>query len=72
MHDDGYSDRKTSPERYSWSMGEVFFDICPLKFENENWYFIHYHDPQIVGVYVYIDKAGVLHQYTTYTGVSPI
>ena len=53
-------------------MGRQKFDTCPIKFEKGNWYFINFLDPSIIGIYVYIDEAGNLKQYTTYSGVSPI
>jgi hypothetical protein len=72
VHDDGYSKRIDSVQRIIWSNGHERFDICPLKFEKGNWYFINFLNPQIIGIYVYIDKDGNLKQYTTYSGVSPI
>jgi len=72
VHDDGYSKRISSVERLILSMGNQNFETCPLKFEEETWYFINFLDPQVVGVYIYIDKVGVLHKYAAYSGVSPI
>jgi hypothetical protein len=72
LHEDGYSKRFDSTQRFLWSMGERSLDICPLKFENDNWYFINFLDPQIIGIYIYIDKKGNLRKYPTYSGVSPI
>jgi hypothetical protein len=72
VHPDGYSKRIRSSERLIWSSGDPKFESCPLVFEKESWYFINLLDPQIVGVYVYIDSIGNLHRYTTYSGVSPI
>lgn len=72
VHGDGYSKRIDSIQRIIWSMGRQKFDICPIKFESGNWYFITFLDPSIIGVYVYINEAGKLTQYTTYSGVSPI
>ena len=72
IHADGYSQRIDSAQRMIWSMGKQKFDICPLRFEKDTWYFINILDPQIIGVYVYIDDTGMIHQYTTYSGVSPI
>lgn len=55
-----------------WSNGPEAFDVCPLKLERGNWYFVNILDPSIVGVYLYIDKKGDTRQYTIYSGVSPI
>jgi hypothetical protein len=72
VHRDGYSPRHNESQRILLSTGKKGFDICPLKFEKETWYFIHFLDPQIVGIYLYIDKNDNLKQYPTYSGVSPI
>ena len=71
-HEDGYSKRVDSVQTMKWSMGTKNFETCPFKFESGNWYFINVIDPRIVGIYVYIDRKGDIHQYTSYTGVSPI
>ena len=72
VHDDGLSQRESSFQGITWSNESKSYNICPIKFDKKNWYFINFQDPQIVGIYIYIDNAGELHQYTTYTGVSPI
>jgi hypothetical protein len=64
--------RMDSIQSIIWSTGQQKFDICPIKFETGNWYFVTFLDPQIVGVYIYVDNKGELRQYTTYSGVSPI
>ncbi|RPD38987.1 hypothetical protein [Chitinophaga barathri] len=46
--------------------------ICPIKFEREQWYFITMGDPQVTGIFFYIDKSGEEHQYFLHSGVSPI
>ncbi len=74
FHPDGYSrrNRQDSLQGIIWSTGEIKFDICPLVFENGNWYFVNVLDPQIVGIYFYVDSSGKIKQYPTYTGISPI
>lgn len=61
-----------STQRITWSMGTQKFKICPLKFQREQWYFFTLYDPQITGIFFFIDKNGKQHQYTLESGVSPI
>lgn len=46
--------------------------ICPIKFEKEQWYFITIGDPQVTGIFFYIDRDNKEHQYYLESGVSPI
>lgn len=46
--------------------------VCPIKLEQEQWYFITLGDPQVTGIFFYIDKSGKEHQYFLASGVSPI
>jgi hypothetical protein len=46
--------------------------VCPIKFEQGQWYFITIGDPQVTGIFFYIDKSGKEHQYFLPSGVSPI
>lgn len=46
--------------------------VCPLKFEQEQWYFITIGDPQVTGLFFYIDKENKEHHYYLESGVSPI
>ena len=64
--------RRDSTQGIIWSTGNQNFNICPIKFEPGNWYFVTFLDPQIVGAYIFIDKNGSIRQYITYSGVSPI
>ena len=64
--------RMDSIQGIIWSTGNQHFDICPIKFESGNWYFVTFLDPQIVGAYIFIGKNGKLQQFMTYSGVSPI
>ena len=74
IHDDGYSSRSRidSIQGMIWSMGSKQLETCPLRFEKGCWYFVNFLDPQIVGIYIYIDGSGALKQYPVYSGVSPI
>ncbi len=74
FHPDGYSSRirMDSIQGIIWSMGSTQLETCPLRFEKGSWYFVNVLDPQIVGIYFYIDSSGTLKQYPTYSGVSPI
>jgi len=71
FHPDGASKRTESIQRSGLISGHPQFNICPLKFRNDNWYFINFQDPLFIGVYVYIDKTGLVHQYDAYSGVLP-
>ena len=46
--------------------------VCPLKFEQQQWYFITIGNPQVTGIFFYIDSSGKEHQYFLASGVSPI
>jgi hypothetical protein len=46
--------------------------ICPIKFEQEQWYFFTIGDPQVTGIFFYIDKDNRAHEYRLESGVSPI
>jgi hypothetical protein len=46
--------------------------VCPIKFEQEQWYFFTIGDPQVTGIFFYIDKDNKTHQYYLESGVSPI
>ena len=72
LHYDLSRSRTDSIESIIWSGGQQYFDICPIKFEPGNWYFITFLEPQIVGAYIYVDNMGILKQYMVYSGVSPI
>ena len=48
------------------------YPVCPIKFEQEQWYFITMGNPQVTGIFFYIDKSGKEHQYFLASGVSPI
>ncbi|MBO9572499.1 MAG: hypothetical protein J7497_09875 [Chitinophagaceae bacterium] len=45
---------------------------CPIVFEQQQWYFITVGDPQVTGIFFYIDSAGKEYQYFLASGVSPI
>ena len=61
-----------STDRLPWSMGDKRFKTCPLEFEKEQWYFFRIDDPQVIGIFFYIDKTNEEHQYFLPSGVSPI
>jgi hypothetical protein len=71
-HPEGLSKRIDSTQRLILSTGHELFDTCPLKFENDNWYFVNFQDPVITGIYVYADNNGVIHQYVALSGISPV
>ena len=48
------------------------YPICPIKFEQQQWYFIIIGDPKVTGIFFYIDKDNKEHQYYLESGVSPI
>jgi hypothetical protein len=71
FHSDGQRKRIDSTLRSTDGAAHQEFNICPLKLENDNWYFINFRDPVVIGVYVYIDKTGVVHQYEAFSGNLP-
>jgi len=70
FHSDGFTNRIGSPQRAISSGDNQKYPICPLKFEKGNWYFINFHDPVFIGVYVFIDNAGLFKRVDTYSGES--
>ena len=48
------------------------YPVCPIKFEQGQWYFITIGDPQVTGIFFYIDNSGKEQQYFLQSGVSPI
>lgn len=48
------------------------YPVCPIKFEQEQWYFITIGNPQVTGIFFYIDKSGQEYQYFLASGISPI
>lgn len=48
------------------------YSICPIQFEKEQWYFFTFSDPQVTGIFFYIDHGGKEYQYFLPSGVSPI
>lgn len=48
------------------------YPTCPLKFEAEQWYFFTIGDPQVTGIFFFIEKKGKDHQYILKSGLSPI
>jgi hypothetical protein len=71
-HPDGLSKRIFGSEQPVLDKPNQALNICPLKFENKNWYFIDFQDPIFIGVYIYVDQDGKIHQYATYSGKLPI
>lgn len=61
-----------STSRLHASMGNKRFRTCPIEFKKEQWYFITTYDPQVTGIFFYIDKSGEEHQYFLPSPVSPI
>jgi len=61
-----------SPENSFLSIKASESEICPIKIEKEQWYFIDISNPTIIGVYFFIDKNGKENLYTIESGVSPI
>ncbi|HRP33919.1 MAG TPA: hypothetical protein PKV73_18605 [Agriterribacter sp.] len=46
--------------------------VCPITFEQGQWYFITIGNPQVTGIFIYRDSSGKEHQYFLPSGVSPI
>jgi hypothetical protein len=57
----------------SWWLNKFgHHQVCPIKFEQEQWYYLTIGDPQVTGIFFYIDKSGKEHQHYLTSGVSPI
>jgi hypothetical protein len=70
---EGLSRRATnSTTRPIWSMSGLKLKSCPIEFEKEQWYFITISEPQVTGIFFYIDKNGNENQFYLTSGVSPI
>lgn len=61
-----------SSNRVLGSIGTKRFPTCPLEFQKGQWYFIRTYDPQVTGIFFFIDQEGEEHQYFLASGVSPI
>jgi hypothetical protein len=61
-----------TPNKFWWLNKFSDYPVCPIKFEQEQWYFITIGDPQVTGIFFYIDKDNKEHQYYLESGVSPI
>ena len=59
-------------QRPLFSLSSDRIPTCPLKFENNQWYFFTIGDPQVTGIYYFVDEYGKGHQYFISSGVSPI
>ncbi|WP_339813349.1 hypothetical protein [Zunongwangia profunda] len=59
-------------KRFPLSAGLERLPTCPMEFEREQWYFITIGDPQVTGIFFFIDKKGNNNQYLMPSGVSPI
>ena len=63
---------ESSSDKLWWLNKYGKHPVCPLKFEPEQWYFFTIGDPQVTGIFFYIDKEGKEHQHYLESGVSPI
>ncbi len=63
---------KSSSDKLWWLNKYGEHPTCPLNFETEQWYFFTIGDPQVTGIFFFIDKEGEEHQYYLTSGVSPI
>ncbi|WKK74708.1 hypothetical protein QYS49_23875 [Marivirga salinae] len=69
----GFSRQSESSSDKLWWLNKYGkYPICPLKFESEQWYFFSIGDRRVTGIFFYIDKKGIEHQYFLESGVSPI
>ena len=62
----------SSSEKLWWLNKFGNHQVCPLKFEPEQWYFFTIGNPKVTGIFFYIDKEWKEHQYYLESGVSPI
>lgn len=63
---------ESSSDKLWWLNKYGKLPVCPLKFEQEEWYYFTFHDPKVTGIFFFIDKKGKEHQYFLASGVSPI
>lgn len=63
---------KSSSDKMWWLNKYGEHPTCPLKFETGQWYFFTIGDPQVTGIFFFIDKDGEEKQYYLTSGISPI
>mgnify|MGYP006433956111 CR=1 FL=1 len=63
---------KSNSKKLRWLNKFGKYDVCPLKFERNQWYFIMISDPQITGIFLFIDEYRNEKKINVYSGVSPI
>lgn len=67
LHLDSLSERTCLTKNAMVAAGKEGIDICPIKFENDSWYFVSFGDPVFIGIYIHIDTAGIMLQYPAYS-----
>jgi hypothetical protein len=61
-----------STNRLWWLNKFGNYPVCPIRFDKEQWYFITIGDPQVTGIFFYINKSGEENHYFLPSGISPI
>ncbi|HMU68468.1 MAG TPA: hypothetical protein PK511_08460 [Chitinophagales bacterium] len=51
---------------------EASYTSCPVPFKPKTWYFLSIMQPDLLGVYLYVDEHKHFHVYEQESGVSPI
>jgi hypothetical protein len=70
---EGLAGRSLNERAIAWWLNKYGeHQLCPLKFERQQWYFFTVGDPRVTGLFFYIDETGKEHQYFLSSGVSPI
>lgn len=70
---DGLSRQALDSSKKLWWLNKFGkHPVCPISFEQEKWYFISIGNPQVTGIFFFIDKLKKEHQYYLESGVSPI
>lgn len=67
----------TVPQIFNGSMSEYFifnntnYDLCPVQFEKQTWYYMEFFDPHFIDAFLYVDENYKFHSYGFDSGLSP-
>ena len=62
----------SSSDKLWWLNKYGELPVCPLKFEQDQWYYFTIGNPKVTGIFFFIDNKGKEHEYYLASGVSPI
>lgn len=69
--------KDTVPRIVNGSLSEYFifnntnYDLCPVQFEKQTWYYMEFFDPHFIDAFLYVDENYKFHSYGIDSGVSP-